>query len=63
MIEPRDFTVGCCGCLLLIVCIALVPVIYFVFKISLCVALLIGVIVLALVGVAFLGKVIRRIFT
>jgi len=63
MIESKDFTVGCCGCLLLVLCIALIPVIYFVLKISLCLALLIGVIVLALVGVAFLGKVIRRIFT
>ncbi len=63
MIELKDITVGCCGCLLLVLCIAMIPVIYFALKVSLCAALLIGVIVLAIVGVAFLGKVIRRILT
>ena len=56
---PKDFITGC---LVVIVAIVVVPILILLFKVSIYLAIVIGVIVAIILGIALLGKVIRLIF-
>ena len=56
---PKDFITGC---LVLVVAIVVVPILILLFKVSIYLAIVIGVIVAVILGIALLGKVIRLIF-
>ena len=58
-IGPKDFITGC---LVLMVAIIVVPLLVLIFKISVYLAIFIGVVVAVLLGIALLGRVIRLIF-
>ena len=56
---PKDFITGC---LVIVVAIFVVPILVLFFKVSVYLAIFIGVIVAVLLGIALLGKVVRLIF-
>lgn len=56
---PKDVITGC---LVVVVAIFVVPLLVLIFKISVYLAIFIGVIVALLLGIALLGRVIRLIF-
>jgi hypothetical protein len=56
---PKDFITGC---LVIVVAIFVVPLLVLIFKMSVYLAIFIGVIVAVLLGIALLGRVIRLIF-
>jgi hypothetical protein len=56
---PKDFITGC---LVILVAIFVVPLLVLIFKISVYLAIFIGVLVAVLLGIALLGRVIRLIF-
>jgi hypothetical protein len=56
---PKDFITGC---LVIVVAIFVVPLLILIFKISVYLAIFIGVVVAVLLGIALLGRVIRLIF-
>jgi hypothetical protein len=56
---PKDFITGC---LVLVVAIFVVPILVLLFKVSIYLAIVIGVIVAVILGIALLGKVVRLIF-
>ena len=56
---PKDFITGC---LVIVVAIFVVPLLVLIFKISLYLAIFIGVLVAILLGIALLGRLIRLIF-
>jgi len=56
---PKDFITGC---LVIVVAIFVVPLLVLIFKISVYLAIFIGVVVAVLLGIALLGRVIRLIF-
>ena len=56
---PKDFITGC---LVIIVAVVVVPILILLFKVSIYLAIVIGVIVAVILGIALLGKVIRLIF-
>lgn len=56
---PKDFITGC---LVLVVAIFVVPILVLLFKVSIYLAIVIGVIVAVILGIALLGKVVRVIF-
>lgn len=56
---PKDFFTGC---LVIVVAIFVVPILIFLFKVSVYLAIVIAVIVAIILGTALLGKVIRLIF-
>lgn len=56
---PKDFITGC---LVIVVAIFVVPLLVLVFKVSVYLAIFIGVVVAVLLGIALLGRVIRLIF-
>ncbi len=56
---PKDFFTGC---LVILLAVIVVPILIFLFKVSLYLAIVIGVIVAVILGIALLGKVIRIIF-
>ena len=58
-IGPKDFITGC---LVIVVAIFVVPLLVLIFKISVYLAIFIGVVVAVLLGIALLGRVIRLIF-
>ena len=58
-IGPKDFITGC---LVIVVAIFVVPLLVLIFKISVYLAIFIGVLVAVLLGIALLGRVIRLIF-
>lgn len=62
MTAPKDFTVGCLVILIIALCVMLVPVAIFVFKLSFFIVLAIGIILVAILAVTILGKLIRFIF-
>jgi hypothetical protein len=55
---PKDFVVGC---LAVMAALILVPLLVVIFKISVYLAIVIGVIAAVILGTALLGKVIRLI--
>jgi hypothetical protein len=56
---PKDFITGC---LVIVVAVFVVPILILLFKVSIYLAIAIGVIVAIILGIALLGKVIRLIF-
>jgi hypothetical protein len=56
---PKDFITGC---LAVLVALFVVPILVLIFKVSLYLAVVIGVILAIILGTALLGKVIRLIF-
>ena len=56
---PKDFITGC---LVIIVAVFVVPILILLFKVSIYLAIVIGVIVAIILGIALLGKVIRLLF-
>ncbi len=56
---PKDFFTGC---LVILLAVIVVPILIFLFKVSFYLAIVIGVIVAVILGIALLGKVIRIIF-
>jgi hypothetical protein len=56
---PRDFITGC---LVIAIAIFVVPLLVLIFKISVYLAIFIGVVVAVLLGIALLGRLIRLIF-
>jgi hypothetical protein len=56
---PKDFITGC---LAVMVALFVIPVLVLLFKVSLYLAVVIGVILAVILGTSLLGKVIRLIF-
>jgi hypothetical protein len=56
---PKDFFTGC---LVVIVAIVVVPILILLFKVSIYLAVVIGVMVAVVLGIALLGKIVRLIF-
>jgi hypothetical protein len=56
---PKDFITGC---LVIIVAVVVVPLLVLLFKVSLYLAIVVGVFVAIILGIALLGKVVRLIF-
>ena len=56
---PKDFFMGC---LVIVLAIFVVPILVLLFKVSIYLAIFIGVIVAIVLGIALLGKIIRLIF-
>jgi hypothetical protein len=56
---PKDFITGC---LVIAVAVVVIPILILLFKVSIYLAIVIGVIVAIILGIALLGKVIRLIF-
>ena len=56
---PKDFITGC---LVIVVAVFVVPILILLFKVSIYLAIVIGIIVAIILGIALLGKVIRLIF-
>jgi cobalamin biosynthesis protein CobD/CbiB len=55
---PKDFLTGC---LVIVVAVFLVPILVLLFKISIYLAIAIGVMVAIVLGIALLGRVVRLI--
>ena len=55
---PKDFLAGC---LVIVVAVFLVPILVVIFKISIYLAIAIGVMVAIVLGIALLGRVVRLI--
>jgi hypothetical protein len=60
MIEPKDFAVGC---LTIILCAILIPLLYIIFKLSLLIAIPLAMIVAMIFGIVILGRIIRLTFS
>jgi cobalamin biosynthesis protein CobD/CbiB len=56
---PKDFITGC---LVIVVAVFVVPILVLLFKVSIYLAIVIGVIVAVILGIALLGKIVRLIF-
>ena len=56
---PKDFITGC---LVIVVAIFVVPLLVLIFKVSVYLAIFIGVIVAIVLGTVLLGRMIRLIF-
>ena len=56
---PKDFITGC---LVIVIAIFVVPILVLLFKVSIYLAIFIGVIVAIVLGIALLGKIVRLIF-
>lgn len=59
MIGSKDFAVGC---LLIIFCIILIPILWLAFKISLFVAIPLAILGGAIIAIAVIGRIIRFIY-
>jgi hypothetical protein len=57
---PKDFITGC---LVIVVAVFVVPILVLLFKVSVYLAVIIGVIVAVILGITLLGKVVRLIFS
>ena len=56
MLEPKDFATGC---LTVILCVVLIPVIYLVFKLTLLIAIPLGILIAMILGITILGRIVR----
>ncbi|MHB9072538.1 MAG: hypothetical protein ACYC6G_03325 [Desulfobaccales bacterium] len=56
---PRDFITGC---LVIVIAVFVVPILVLIFKVSVYLAIFIGIVVAVLLGIALLGRLIRLIF-
>lgn len=60
MVGAKDFLIGC---LAIILCALLIPVLYLACKLSLLFAVILGVVVVAIVIVAVFGKIVLAILS
>lgn len=60
MLEAKDFATGC---LTLIVCVVLIPLFFFVFKLTLFIAILLAVPIGIVLGITVLGRIVRYFLT
>jgi len=60
MIEAKDFATGC---LTVIVCVALIPLFFLVFKLTLLFAVLLAIPISIVLGITILGRVVRYFIT
>jgi hypothetical protein len=60
MMETKDFATGC---LTLIVCVILIPLFLFVFKLTLFFALLLAIPIGIILGITVLGRIVRYFIT
>ncbi len=56
---PKDFFMGC---LVIVVAVFVVPILVLLFKVSIYLAIAIGIMVAIILGIALLGKIVRLIF-
>ena len=56
---PKDFITGC---LVIIIAVFVVPILVLLFKVSIYLAICIGVFLAIILGIALLGKIVRLIF-
>jgi hypothetical protein len=60
MLEAKDFATGC---LTIIVCAFLIPVMYVVFKLTLLIAIPLGIMIGLILGITVLGRIVRLFFS
>ena len=60
MLEAKDFATGC---LIIIVCSVLIPVMYVVFKLTLFIAIPLGIMIGLILGITVLGRIVRLFFS
>lgn len=60
MFGIKDFLTGC---LIIFLCLVLVPIFFFVCKLSLIIAIPLAIIIGVIAAIAFLGKAIKYIFS
>jgi hypothetical protein len=60
MLEAKDFATGC---LTIIVCAVLIPVMYVVFKLTLLIAIPLGIMIGLILGITVLGRIVRLFFS
>jgi len=60
MLETTDFATGC---LTLLLCVALVPLFFVVFKLTLFLAIVLSVVAGIVLGITVLGRIVRIIIT
>ena len=58
-LRPKDFITGC---LVIVVALFVVPILVLLFKVSIYLAIAIGIMVAIILGIALLGKIVRLIF-
>jgi len=56
---PKDFITGC---LVIVIAAFVVPILILIFKVSIYLAICIGVFLAIILGIALLGKIVRLIF-
>jgi len=56
MLEAKDFITGC---LTIIACAVLIPLIYLVFKLTLFIAIPVGILIGVILGITVLGRLVR----
>jgi len=56
---PKDFITGC---LVIVIAIFVVPILVLLFKVSIYLAIAIGIMIALILGIALLGKIVRLIF-
>ena len=56
---PKDFITGC---LVIVIAVFVVPILVLLFKVSIYLAIVIGLMVAIILGITLLGKIVRLIF-
>jgi hypothetical protein len=60
MLETKDFATGC---LTMILCVALVPLFFLVFKLTLVLAVFLAIVTGIILGITLLGRIVRFFIT
>jgi hypothetical protein len=60
MLDAKDFATGC---LTIIVCAVLIPVMFLVFKLALIIAIPLGIMIGLVLGITVLGRMVRLLFS
>ncbi len=60
MLDAKDFATGC---LTIIVCAVLIPFIYMVLKLTLFIAIPLGILIGVILGITILGRMVRLILS
>lgn len=60
MLEAKDFATGC---LTIIVCAVIIPVMYVVFKLTLFIAIPLGIMIGLILGITVLGRIVRLFYS
>ena len=59
-LETKDFATGC---LTILVCIVLAPLLFLVFKLTLFLAILLAIVLSIILGITVLGRLVRLLFS